>query len=98
MPQLRVDTPALQAMAVGWGTAAGELTETMAPQGLGFSSQPSAAAVQAAHADVATFTTGLANRVDMRAQHVNDANTQFIAHDSHSVDELTALTGSPTVV
>ena len=98
MPQLRVPTAALPAVAARWGTSAGELTETAAPAGLGLSSQPSAAAVNAAHADVAIFTADLAARVDMRAQHVTDANTHYIAHDSHSVSELLAVTDSPPIV
>jgi hypothetical protein len=98
MQQLRVDTAALQAMAASWGTSAGELTETAAPAKLALSSQPSAAAVNAAHADVAIFTADLATRVDTRAQHVTDADTHYIAHDSHSVDELAAVIDSPTVV
>ena len=98
MPQLRVDTAALEAVAASWGTSAGELTAAAAPAGLGLSSQPSAAAVNAAHADVAIFTADLAARVDMRAQHVTDANTHYIAHDSHSVGELAALTDSPPIV
>jgi hypothetical protein len=98
MQQLRVDTAALQAMAASWGTSAGELTETAAPVGLVSSSQPSAAAVHAAHADVAIFTAGLATRVDTRAQHVTDANIHYIAQDAHSVSELAALTDSPAIV
>jgi hypothetical protein len=98
MPQLRVDTVALPALAASWGTSAGELTETAAPAGLGLSSQPSTAAVNAAHADVAIFTADLAARVDMRAQHATDANTHYIAHESHSVSELAALTDSPPIV
>jgi hypothetical protein len=98
MPQLRVDTAALEAVAASWGTSASELTQTSAPAGLGLSSQPSAAAVNAAHADVAIFTADLAARVDMRAQHVTDANTHYIAHDAHSTNELATLTHSPPVV
>jgi hypothetical protein len=98
MQQLRVDTSALQAMAANWGAAAGNLTETAAPTtGLGLSSQPSAAAVIAAHADVAVFTADLAARVDMRAQHVTDANTQYLNDDSHAVDELAAVNNRRTV-
>jgi hypothetical protein len=98
MEQLRVDTAALQVMAAGWGTSAGELIEPAAPAGLTSSSQPSAAAVHAAHADVAIFTADLAARIDMRAQHVTDANTHYIAHDAHSVSELAALTDSSPIV
>lgn len=99
MPRLRVDTAALQAIATNWGAAAGDLTETAAPTtGLGLSSQPSAAAVNAAHADVAVFTADLATRVDMRVQHVTDANSQYIDDDFRSVSELAAVTNPPTVV
>jgi hypothetical protein len=52
----------------------------------------------AAHADVAIFTADLATRVDMRAQHVTDANTRHTAHDSHAVSELAAVTDSPAIV
>jgi hypothetical protein len=97
MQQLRVATAALQAMAVNWGTSTSALTETAAPAKLALSSQPSAAAVNAAHADVAIFTADLANRVDMRAQHAADADSQYIAHESHSVEELKALTDSLAV-
>jgi hypothetical protein len=98
MEQLRLDTAALQAMAGSWATSAGELTQTAAPAKLALSSQPSAAAVNAAHADVAVFTADLATRVDRNAQHVTDANTHYIAHDAHSVSELAALTDSPPIV
>jgi hypothetical protein len=96
MEQLRVDTAALQTMAASWATSAGELTQ--APAKLAISSQPSVAAVNAAHADVAIFTADLGNQVDIRAQHVIDANTHYIAHESHSVSELSVLTDSTTVV
>ena len=99
MPQLRVDTAALQAMATNWGPAAGDLTETAAPTtGLGMSSQSSAAAVNAAHADVAVFTADLATRVEMRAQHVVDADSQYVDDDVRSVHALAAVTNPPTVV
>jgi hypothetical protein len=97
MQQLRVDTAALQAMAVSWGTSAGEQTLTAAAIGLDLSSQPSAAAVNAAHADVAVFTADLATRVDLRARHVTDADINYIAHDSHAVSELAAVTDSPAI-
>jgi hypothetical protein len=97
MQQLRVATAALRAMVVSWGTSAGTLIETAPPAKLALSSQPSAAAVNAAHANVAIFTADLANRVDMRAQHVADADTHYIVHESHSVEELKALTDSLTV-
>ena len=93
-----MDTAALQTMAASWATSAGELTQAPAPAKLAISSQPSVAAVNAAHADVAIFTADLGNQVDIRAQHVIDANTHYIAHESHSVSELSVLTDSTTVV
>ncbi len=47
-------------MATRWGASAGELSATPAPAGLGLSCQPSAAAVNAAHAEITAFTTALA--------------------------------------
>ncbi len=52
----------------------------------------------AASEDVAICTADLATRLDMRAQHVTDADTHCIAHDAHSVSELAALTDSPPIV
>jgi hypothetical protein len=96
MPHLRVDAAALRAMATNWSTSVGELTETTAPVRLGLSSQPSAAAVNAPHADVA-YTADLAARVDMRAQHVTDAHTHYIAQEFHSVGELAAVSDPASV-
>jgi hypothetical protein len=98
MLQLHVDTAALEAMATRWGASAGVRTETAAPTGLDLSAQPSAAAVNAAHADVAVFTADLASRVDMRAKHVTCASVNYIAHDSHAVSELAAVNDSPAIV
>lgn len=98
MQQLSVETAALQAMATRWGALAGELTETVAHACLGLSSQPSAAAVNAAQADIGSFTAELANRVDMRARHVADADSRYVAKDAHSADEMAAVTHSLTVV
>lgn len=93
MEPLRVRTAALPAMAARWGTSAGELTDTAAPSGLASSAQPSAAAVQAAHAGIAIFTVNLARRVDMLA----DATSHYVAYNSSSGAELAALTDSSTV-
>lgn len=93
-----MDIAALHAMAARWGRSAGELTRTGTPADFAAPSQPSAAAVQAAHADVAAFTAAMANQVDARAQHVTDASTRFTAHDAHAVSEIAALNKSPTIV
>jgi hypothetical protein len=95
MPQqLRVDTIGVQAMADSWGASAGELGATTAPIGFGLSCQSSAAAVNAAHADITAFTAGLAIRVSVRATHVTEANARYIANETDSAQELAAVTGA----
>jgi hypothetical protein len=94
MPQqLRVDTVGVPAMASRWGASADELGETTAPAGLGLSCQSSAAAVNAAHADITAFTAALATRVGARATHVTDANSRYIANEADSAQELAAVAG-----
>jgi hypothetical protein len=36
--------------------------------------------------------------VDMRARHVADADSRYVAKDAHSADEMAAVTHSLTVV
>ncbi|MEY8015691.1 hypothetical protein [Mycobacterium servetii] len=88
---LRVDSAGVQVMAGRWGATAGDLEETTAPVGLGLSSQASAAAVNAAHADVAAFTAGLAARICVRAVHVAEADSRYVANEADSAHELAAL-------
>jgi hypothetical protein len=89
--QLRVDTAGVQAMATRWGVSVRELDETVAPAGLGLSCQASAAAVNAAHADVTAFTTALATRVGTQATQVAEADTRYIANEADSTTELAAV-------
>jgi hypothetical protein len=91
MQQLHVDTAGLQAMANRWGASAGELNETVAPARLGLSFQASAAAVNAAHADITAFTTALATRVGTHATHVSEADTRYMANEADSTNELAAV-------
>ncbi len=98
MQELRVDTAALQAMASRWSTSASELTEAEIPSMPGTSDQPSATAVNAAHADVGVFNTELASRVNLRATHVANANTQYIAGEDHSASELDGALNPTTTV
>jgi len=88
---LRVDTAGVQAMAARWGASAGDLAETAAPAGLGLSCQASAAAVNAAHVDVAAFTAGLAARVGVRATSVTQADSCYLAQEAASVTELATV-------
>jgi hypothetical protein len=87
MQQLRVDSAGLQAMAGRWGASVGELNAT----GLGSSCQASAAAVDAAHADVTAFTAALATRVGTRATHVAEADTRYLAGEAESANALAAV-------
>ena len=89
--QLRVDTAGVHAMATRWGAAVGDLGDTVAPTGLGMSCQASAAAVDAAHLDVAAFTAALTARVGDRATGVTHADTSYIAQEAVSTSALGAL-------
>jgi hypothetical protein len=94
MPQqLRVDTVGVQAMAGRWDASAGGLDETTAPTGIGLSCQASAAAVNAAHADITAFTAALATRVSVRAARVAEADTRYITNEADSAQELAAVAG-----
>ncbi len=94
--ELRVDTAGVQAMATRWGASVGDLNETVAPTGLGLSCQTSAAAVDAAHVDVAAFTAALAARVGDRAAGVDQADTSYLAQEAASTAALTDVF-QPTV-
>jgi len=78
-------------MAAGWGASAGKLNVTAAPAGLGLSCQASAAAVNAAHADVTAFTAALATRVGTRATRVVEASNRYIANEADSANEMAAV-------
>jgi hypothetical protein len=95
--ELRVDTAAVRAMASRWIASASELRATQLPPAPGVSSQPSAAAVQAAHADVETFISSLTGRIDKHASGVVGADTSYIATEAGSARQLAALSDSPTV-
>jgi hypothetical protein len=86
-----VSASPVQAMATRWGASAGELNATVAPAGLGLSCQPSATAVNAAHAQIAAFTAALAARVGVRATHVAEADTRYIANEADSANQLAAV-------
>jgi hypothetical protein len=89
--ELRVEPADVQAMAARWGVSAGELHQTPTPRGLGLSCQTSAAAVDAAHADVAAFATGLAARVYGHANGVVAADASYLAQEAESAATLSAL-------
>lgn len=97
-PTLRVDSAGVQAMATRWNAAVGELTGTAAPAGLGLSCQVSAAAVNAAHGDVAAFAAGLATRVGTRVNGVTEAAAGYVANEAESATEVAAVVPSVTSV
>lgn len=85
-------------MAGRWGISAGELTSLEAPAALGLSCQLSAAAVDAAHGEVAAFTTGLASQVNARAVGVTQADSGYLANEAVSAAALAAIPPSVTSV
>src|ERR1700761_1657830 len=88
--ELRVDTAGVHAMATRWGSAVSDL-DIVAPTGLGLSCQTSAAAVEAAHGDVAAFTAGLASRVGERAAGVVRDATSYVSQEAASTAAVAAI-------
>lgn len=85
---LRLDSAGVQAMATRSAVFAADLNETVAPTELGFSCQPSATAVNAAHVDVTGFTTRLAAQMSTRATDVTETDTR---QRDPSADPLAAV-------
>jgi hypothetical protein len=78
-------------LSTRWGTSVGDLNETVAPTGLGLSCQTSAAAVNAAHVDIAAFAAGLAARVGQRATGVVQADTSYLAQEASAAAAVAAV-------
>jgi hypothetical protein len=93
MENLRAATHELHATANGWHTLADELTGTM-PSMPASSFQPSAAAVTAIHAAVATASGVLTARTLMTAAKTISAATAYTDNEATSADRLNALSGS----
>lgn len=91
-----MDTAVLQGMATRWGAAADELNATLAPAGLGFSCQASAAAVNAAHAEISAFTAALAARVGTHSTQIGEADAGYLANEAESANEMSAV--APRVI
>lgn len=79
-----MNTADLHAMSSRWGASVGDLHEVVAPSGLGLSCQASAAAVEAAHGEVAAFMAGLAGRVGERAAGVVADSASYLAQEASS--------------
>ena len=60
--------------------------------------QASATAVNAAQADVAAFTGGLAARVGVRAAHVAEADSRYVANEADSANLLAGVAHPVTCV
>ena len=93
MEILRAATDELHATANGWHALADELTGTT-PSVPGLSVQPSAAAVTAIHAAVATASGVLTARTLMTAAKTTSVATTYTNNEATSADKLNALSGS----
>lgn len=91
-----MDTAGVQAMAMRWGALVGDLGQTAAPADVGLSCQNSAAAVNAAHVEVATFTAGLAARMGVHASGVAQADIRYRAQEAASATALAAVASPVT--
>jgi hypothetical protein len=98
MQPVRVETTTVQAMAGRWAASAGELTEAAVPPGVSLSCQASAAAVTAAHVDVAAFTAGLATRVGGYATRVGEAVATYLSNEADAAQSMAAVITPVTLV
>ncbi|WIM87460.1 hypothetical protein PT015_21890 [Candidatus Mycobacterium wuenschmannii] len=89
--ELHVNTADLHAMSTRWGASVGDLHQVVAPSGLGLSCQASAAAVDAAHGEVAGFIAGLAGRIGERAAGVVTDSASYLAQEAASTSALAAI-------
>jgi hypothetical protein len=96
--QLCVDTAGVHLMASRWGASASELGGTEIPTVSGLSCQASAAAVHAAHGDIAAFTRALATRIGTRAARVIYADIGYLATEADSSSLLAAVADRTTSV
>ncbi|MDM4141474.1 MULTISPECIES: hypothetical protein [Mycobacterium] len=88
---LRVNNAGVQAIAARWAVSADDLNAMVSPATFGLSWQPSATAVNAAHADVTVFTAALAARVGSTATHVSEADRRYLANENRSANQLASV-------
>jgi hypothetical protein len=93
MAILRAATHELRVTANGWHTLASELPGT-APTVPGLSFQPSAAAVAAIHAAVATASGVIAARTVNTAVKTTTAATAYTANEENSAAMIIAIRGA----
>jgi hypothetical protein len=95
---LRVNAAGVQEMAGRWEALAGDLSGGIGRgAGLGLSCQPSAAAMNAGHADVTAGTAVLAARLLAAAAGVAVADTGYAANEANSTAALAAV-ADPVIV
>lgn len=94
MQPLRVNTAAVHVMATRWAAQVEELDATVPPSAPRSSCQASAAAVEAAHADIAAFTASLSRRVGTHSAHVGAADAGYLANDAQAANEMAAIAPS----
>src|SRR5438105_1867004 len=90
MDTLRVGVEDVQVMVVRWRAQAATLVAS-APPSAGLSCQPSAAAVSAGHAAIATAAASLTGRVQSSATKVAAADTGYLANEASSARQLAAI-------
>ena len=93
-----MNTAGVQALATRWATAAENFNAAVSPANRGLSWQPTATAVNAAHAEVTAFTEALAARVSSAATHVSEAETRYIANETRSANQLASAAQPVTSV
>lgn len=94
MATLRAAADELLATANGWHGLTAELLATAAPSGSGPSAQPSAAAVQAVHAGVATAGEAFAARTQITAVKTAAAGFAYTSTEAGSAGLLDAIADS----
>jgi hypothetical protein len=98
-PVLRVDSAGIQVMAGRWQALAGDLGAGSRPGAdLGLSCQPSAAAMNAGHADVMAGTAVLAARLLAGTTRVAAANAGYAANEADAAATLGAVAEPVMVV
>jgi len=85
-----VDVHGVRALTERWHAHADTLSANAAPS-TGLSSQPSAFAMNAGHADVATASATLADRVRMTATKAGLADTRYVQTEAESVKRIAAI-------
>ncbi|WP_431239282.1 hypothetical protein ACQ86B_06105 [Mycolicibacterium aichiense] len=89
---MKVDPIALRTLAVTCERWSGELAATSAPQNSGVTSQATAAAVAAVHADAGQVSARFAERMQSTASALAEGSVGYAIEDESSARQLTDVT------